>query len=421
MGQRDGSCVKICCLLEQRLLGEETLGLQERYSDHVTAAPLFDEYTGLGKYEQIWAAASAWKRRTFHSSAFRHALIRPAGAKAADAGVTFANVIKFGSDQIIFQFVMDIYSMVTIRRNEGKLYGLLDPKLIQIVENMPVLPPSSDTGLCSEAYMITFPMMLLAVLKKKPADPILIKDHENLVFHVENNSKIWKDFEYISGHHRFLPPSKAVLFIPYCTLQLNYNNSTGSWKDSYNMMYPSVADFNAVASTKEERIVNWRTHIKFPEEAKLSLQAKDLIGKGADEIKAHPWFKGIEWDKLYQIKAAFIPEVNNELDTQNFEKFEERTDNQIETSTRAGPWRKMLSSKDVNFVGYTFKNFEIVNDNQLPGIAELKKKSTKPKRPSIKSLFDDESALATIQPVQGSFLKLLPPQLEVPEKHSGSQ
>lgn len=28
----------------------------------------------------------------------------------------------------------------------------------------------------------------------------------------------------------------------------------------------------------------------------------------------------------------------------------------------------MLSSKDVNFVGYTYKNFEIVNDNQLPGI-----------------------------------------------------
>ncbi|PQQ18090.1 serine/threonine-protein kinase tricorner [Prunus yedoensis var. nudiflora] len=180
------------------------------------------------------------------------------------------------------------------------------------------------------------------------------------------------------------------------------------------------------------KIVNWRTHLKFPEEAKLSPEAKDLISKllcnvdqrlgtkGADEIKAHSWFKGIEWDKLYQMKAAFIPEVNDELDTQNFEKFEEG-DNQIESSTRSGPWRKMLSSKDVNFVGYTYKNFEIVNDNQLPGIAELKKKSTKPKRPSIKSLFDDESAVAANQPAQGSFMKLLPPQLEAPEKQSESQ
>lgn len=115
------------------------------------------------------------------------------------------------------------------------------------------------------------------------------------------------------------------------------------------------------------QIVNWRTHLKFPEEAKLSLEAKNLISKllcnvdqrlgtkGADEIKvscgvfysrfsnlllqldwkllewtswncyfqAHSWFKGVEWDKLYQMKAAFIPEVNDELDTQNFEKFEE--------------------------------------------------------------------------------------------------
>ncbi|CAK9329200.1 unnamed protein product [Citrullus colocynthis] len=174
------------------------------------------------------------------------------------------------------------------------------------------------------------------------------------------------------------------------------------------------------------KIVNWRTHLKFPEEAKLSPEAKDLISKllcnveqrlgtkGADEIKAHPWFKGIEWDKLYQMKAAFIPEVNDELDTQNFEKFEE-TENAIQTSSKSGPWRKMLSSKDINFVGYTYKNFEIIDDNQLPGIAELKKKTAKSKRPSIKSLFDNESAMAN-QPVQGSFLKLLPPQLEVPEK-----
>ena len=44
------------------------------------------------------------------------------------------------------------------------------------------------------------------------------------------------------------------------------------------------------------------------------------------DFQAHPWFDGIEWDKLYHMKAAFIPEVNDELDTQNFEKFEEVQD-----------------------------------------------------------------------------------------------
>ncbi|KAI3854699.1 hypothetical protein MKX03_020253 [Papaver bracteatum] len=161
------------------------------------------------------------------------------------------------------------------------------------------------------------------------------------------------------------------------------------------------------------KIVNWKTHLKFPEEAKLSPEAKDLISKllcnvdqrlgtnGADEIKAHSWFKGVEWDRLYQMDAAFIPEVNDELDTQNFEKFEE-AENQTQTSSKSGPWRKMLSSKDINFVGYTYKNFEIVNDAQLPGMAELKKKSTKAKRPSIKSLFDEESE-ETNEQGDGSF------------------
>lgn len=150
------------------------------------------------------------------------------------------------------------------------------------------------------------------------------------------------------------------------------------------------------------KIVNWKSHLKFPEEAKLSLEAKDLISRllcnvsqrlgsnGADEIKVHSWFNGLDWEGIFQMEAAFIPEVNDELDTQNFEKFDE-ADMHSHAPPRAGPWRKMLSSKDINFVGYTYKNFEIVNDYQVPGMAELKKKNTKPKRPSIKSLFDGES------------------------------
>jgi serine/threonine kinase 38 len=150
------------------------------------------------------------------------------------------------------------------------------------------------------------------------------------------------------------------------------------------------------------KIVNWKTHLKFPEESRLSRGARDLIGKllcsvnqrlgstGASQIKAHPWFEGVQWEKIYQMEAAFIPEVNDDLDTQNFEKFDEE-DNQTQAPSRTGPWRKMLSSKDINFVGYTYKNFEIVNDYQVPGIAELKKKESKSKRPSVKSLFESES------------------------------
>nr|GLL41180.1 serine/threonine-protein kinase 38-like [Ipomoea trifida] len=205
------------------------------------------------------------------------------------------------------------------------------------------------------------------------------------------------------------------------------NNLSGALQSDGRPTAPKRTQQEQLQNWQKNRrmlIVNWRTHLKFPEEAKLSPEAKDLIckllcnveqrlgTKGAHEIKAHPWFKGIEWDKLYQMKAAFIPEVNDELDTQNFEKFEE-TDNQVPTATKSGPWRKMLPSKDVNFMGYTYKNYEIVNESEVPGIAELKKKSTKPKRPSVKALFSEDSDSGSTQSAKGSFLNLLPPPLEV--------
>ncbi|KAG0477547.1 hypothetical protein HPP92_012266 [Vanilla planifolia] len=181
--------------------------------------------------------------------------------------------------------------------------------------------------------------------------------------------------------------------------------------------YPPFYSDEPMATCR--KIVNWRTHLKFPEEAKLSLEAKDLISKllcnvdqrlgsnGAEEIMAHPWFEDVEWDKLYEMEAAFIPDVMDKLDTQNFEKFEEPAP--PVSSTKPGPWRKMLSSKDINFVGYTYKNFEIVNDPEVAGIAELKKKTSKVSRRSIKSLFeasDAEDQLSN-ESDDGSFLNML--------------
>lgn len=45
--------------------------------------------------------------------------------------------------------------------------------------------------------------------------------------------------------------------------------------------------------------------------------------KSSNVFQEHPWFRGIQWDKLYEMEAAYKPTVNGELDTQNFEKFPE--------------------------------------------------------------------------------------------------
>ncbi|GFY96735.1 AGC (cAMP-dependent, cGMP-dependent and protein kinase C) kinase family protein [Actinidia rufa] len=146
------------------------------------------------------------------------------------------------------------------------------------------------------------------------------------------------------------------------------------------------------------KIVHWRNHLKFPEDTKLTPEAKDLICRllcdvehrlgtgGADQIKAHPWFKDIVWDKLYEMEAAFKPEVNGELDTQNFMKFDE-LDPPTQPRTGLGPSRKMLlTPTDLSFVGYTYKNFDAVK--ALRNSSDVTR-STSPKRPSIDSIFGD--------------------------------
>ncbi|XP_042508188.1 serine/threonine-protein kinase 38-like [Macadamia integrifolia] len=139
--------------------------------------------------------------------------------------------------------------------------------------------------------------------------------------------------------------------------------------------YPPFYSDDPITTCK--KIVHWRNQLKFPEEARLTPEAKDLICRllcdvehrlgtgGADQIKAHPWFKDVVWDKLYEVEAAFKPEINGELDTQNFLKFDELNP-PTATRTGSGQSRKMLlAPKDLSFVGYTYKNFEAVKGLHL--------------------------------------------------------
>jgi serine/threonine kinase 38 len=153
------------------------------------------------------------------------------------------------------------------------------------------------------------------------------------------------------------------------------------------------------------KIVHWRSYLKFPDSPRLSVEAKDLIcrllcdvdhrigSSGADQIKSHPWFKGVEWNKLYEMEAAFKPQVNDELDTQNFMKFEESNPTPARSS---GPSRKMmLNSKDLSFVGYTYKNFEAVKGlHQSAGL----QRSSSLIRHSVDSTSDSTDMDSSIEP-----------------------
>ena len=98
---------------------------------------------------------------------------------------------------------------------------------------------------------------------------------------------------------------------------------------------------------------------------------------GVCEIKAHPWFAGVNWKNIRSSKAPNIPQLKNDTDTKYFENFPEEMPWVDKTS-----YNKGRSRKDVNFIGYTYKK-ETANERQalVMALEELEKvKISKPHR-----------------------------------------
>ncbi|XP_039057614.1 uncharacterized protein LOC120200970 isoform X2 [Hibiscus syriacus] len=83
------------------------------------------------------------------------------------------------------------------------------------------------------------------------------------------------------------------------------------------------------------------------------------------------------------MEAAFKPEVNGELDTQNFMKCDE-LDPPASARTGSGSSRKMfLTPKDLSVVGYTYKNFDAVKG--LHHFVDFNNPSTE--QPSVDAIY----------------------------------
>lgn len=77
--------------------------------------------------------------------------------------------------------------------------------------------------------------------------------------------------------------------------------------------------------------MHWKKTFSIPPEARLSAASTDILKRmicdadtrlgrnGVDEIKAHPFFKGVEWDKMRGLTAPYIPQVTNEVSNENFD------------------------------------------------------------------------------------------------------
>ncbi|KAG8410452.1 Serine/threonine-protein kinase, variant 2 [Metarhizium acridum] len=123
------------------------------------------------------------------------------------------------------------------------------------------------------------------------------------------------------------------------------------------------------------KIVSWRHTLCFPNDIQLGPAAENLIRRlvcdaedrigrgGAQELKAHPFFRGVEFDHLRRIRAPFEPRLTSNIDTTYFPIDEiDQTDmaSRLKAQALPGVETPLGDSLEMSlpFIGYTFKRFD---------------------------------------------------------------
>lgn len=129
-------------------------------------------------------------------------------------------------------------------------------------------------------------------------------------------------------------------------------------------------------------ILDFKKSLEFPEEANLSKEAIDLMSQlmcesekrfGYDEIKAHTWFKGCNWEKVRSSSAPWKPDVSSPTDTKYFDDFEEdpsTVDWSNEASGGSNLYKNM-KEKNLPFVGWTFKRYAKDDTKRRTSVKEV--------------------------------------------------
>ena len=139
----------------------------------------------------------------------------------------------------------------------------------------------------------------------------------------------------------------------------------------FEMMIGYPPFFSESSTETCKKILDWKNTLNIRPEANISKEAEDILRKlindpesrlganGADEIKAHPFFKGIKWNRIKEtLIPPFIPELANNYDTKYFDEFEE--DEPFYPINNSNQKEKKYQKKDMCFVDFTYNR---ENDN----------------------------------------------------------
>uniref|UniRef100_A0A8D2ZPN9 non-specific serine/threonine protein kinase n=1 Tax=Scophthalmus maximus TaxID=52904 RepID=A0A8D2ZPN9_SCOMX len=159
---------------------------------------------------------------------------------------------------------------------------------------------------------------------------------------------------------------------PEVLLRTGYTQLCDWWSVGVILFEMVVGQPPFLATTPLEtqlKVINWKSTLHVPPQAKLSPEASDLIVKlcrgpedrlgknGTDEIKAHPFFGAVDFSSdLRQQAAPYVPTIAHSTDTSNFDP--------DDLNDTLNGWFRNGKHPEHAFYEFTFRRF--FDDNGHP-------------------------------------------------------